>query len=1279
MESSPRILLLGPSSKDTDQIHLALERGGISHEVRSVLALDTLRLSLEEFHPDLVLADYDLPGINGLDALRIVRSWDPNLPFILVSRAPGDDLAVETLKQGATDYIHGQHSYELCPAVTRALREVSERRERLRAEQGWKESQDRFRQLAEAIREVFWMTDLTKRQMIYISPGYEAIWGRSCESLYASPMNWLEAIHPDDRERVKTAALNDQVSGNYHQEYRILRPDGSTRWIQDRAFPVKNDAGEVYRIAGIAEDISAHKQAEQRLATEHAVFRALAEATTLEEAAERVLRSICGCLGWEIGAFWVLGPDTRFLTCLKVWHEKTEQFDQFRLATFSASFTTEEGLPGRIWRLGCPVWIPDVLAELDFVFPRAQIATECGLHAAFGIPIRLGAEMMAVMEFFSREIRKPDETVMEMIGALGAQVGQFISRLRAEEALRRAETKYRTIFENADEGIFQTSPEGRFLSANPALAHMFGYASAEELMSSISQTAQQLWVNPQDRTEFRRRLETVGTVTGLEREGLRKDGERIWVSLDAHSVRDASGNLLYYEGSCRDITRARNAEAQLATLAHAVESTSELICITDVENRFTFANKAFLQAYGYVLEEIIGKTPEVLFSPNNPPGLLEEILTSTREFGWQGEVLDRRKDGTEFPVHLSTSLIRDRKGEVLGLMGVARDITEQKRAQEQISLLADAIQSTQEFISIADTSNRFMFVNRAFLEAYGYSQAEVLGRSPEFLYASRNPSGLCNSVFGDTLHGGWRGEIWNVRKDGSEFPISLSTSQIRDARGRTLGLIGVARDISERHLAAEALRVAEAKFRAIFENATEGIFQATTSGRLLNANPALARMFGYESPEDLISSLTDLDRTYVHPAQRAELRKLLDQQSEVKSFEAERRRKDGSHFWTSLNAHAVTGHDGAVQFLEGTVQDISKRKRAEAILRESERKLRLIAENTTDVIFAFDMDRRPLYANRAVEQVTGYTLAEIQQRGFINWIHPEDQRRMLQLWEDLYAGKGFSDVEFRMVTKSGQIKVCSSTWGPLFDESGCQIGVQGREQDITERKLLQQEVLDTAANERRRIGHELHDGLGQFLAGISFRAKALENNLAAASIPQEADAAELARLISKAISQTRSLARGLDPQELELGGLPAALQSLSTETNAFFGVQCFLRCTADLTLPAQSGLALYRIAQEAIHNAINHGDAHRIEIDLTRDESHLHLRIKDDGVGFDQERQSREGMGLRVMHYRARSIGGQLGVLSHPKQGTEISCLVPVSLCQQKPQGPLYPASLPAS
>ena len=128
-----------------------------------------------------------------------------------------------------------------------------------RAEHELRESQERFRQLLELIHEVFWLTNPEKTEILYVSPAYEDIWGRPRASLYASPRSWLDAIHPEDQGRVRTASLAKQVAGEYCEEYRIVRPDGTVRWIRDRAFPVRDRAGNVYRIAGLAEDITSTK------------------------------------------------------------------------------------------------------------------------------------------------------------------------------------------------------------------------------------------------------------------------------------------------------------------------------------------------------------------------------------------------------------------------------------------------------------------------------------------------------------------------------------------------------------------------------------------------------------------------------------------------------------------------------------------------------------------------------------------------------------------------------------------------------------------------------------------------------------------------------------------------------------------------------------------------------------------------------------------------------------------------------------------------------------
>jgi PAS domain S-box-containing protein len=182
------------------------------------------------------------------------------------SRLAGKPIEMQGLKKDGSEFpvelSLGTWNTPQGPFFSGIIRDITERK---RSEEALRESQERFYQVAENIREVFWMTDPKKNRMIYISPGYEDIWGRTCDSLYASPMSWLDAIHPDDLDRVLQAALTKQISGAYDEEYRIVRPDGSTRWIWDRAFPVRDASGCVYRITGIAEDITDRKQAEQAL------------------------------------------------------------------------------------------------------------------------------------------------------------------------------------------------------------------------------------------------------------------------------------------------------------------------------------------------------------------------------------------------------------------------------------------------------------------------------------------------------------------------------------------------------------------------------------------------------------------------------------------------------------------------------------------------------------------------------------------------------------------------------------------------------------------------------------------------------------------------------------------------------------------------------------------------------------------------------------------------------------------------------------------------------
>jgi PAS domain S-box-containing protein len=155
------------------------------------------------------------------------------------------------------------------------VRDITERKQ---AQEALKASEERFRQLADHIREVFWMSNADKSKIIYVSPAYEEIWGQTCSSLYAAPRNWSDAIHPDDRKRVLESTHAKQATGEYDETYRVIRPDGSIRWIQDRAFPIRDAAGNIYRIVGIADDITKRKQAWDALGESEARKRAIMQA-----------------------------------------------------------------------------------------------------------------------------------------------------------------------------------------------------------------------------------------------------------------------------------------------------------------------------------------------------------------------------------------------------------------------------------------------------------------------------------------------------------------------------------------------------------------------------------------------------------------------------------------------------------------------------------------------------------------------------------------------------------------------------------------------------------------------------------------------------------------------------------------------------------------------------------------------------------------------------------------------------------------------------------------
>jgi PAS domain S-box-containing protein len=314
-------------------------------------------------------------------------------------------------------------------------------------------------------------------------------------------------------------------------------------------------------------------------------------------------------------------------------------------------------------------------------------------------------------------------------------------------------------------------------------------------------------------------------------------------------------------------------------------------------------------------------------------------------------------------------------------------------------------------------------------------------------------------------------------------------------------------------------------------------------------------------------------------------------------------------------------------------------------------------ENANDMVYTLDLNGRITTVNQTGERLLQRKRTDILGRKIVNLIVSEEQAAAQNWLDQVLTGTAPPTAEWDFVVAPEQrVKLEIST--RLIESDGQFVEVEGIARDITERKRLEREILEISNREQRRIGHDLHDGVCQQLAGIAFMSHTLANRLQQKGNPEFAQAEGISTLINTAISQTRGVARGLFPVRLEENGLASALEELATNSAELFKVNCrFIAGEPAAIVENEIALHLYYIALEAVANAAKHSRAENITIYLGPADGRYALEVKDDGCGFTPESVAQTGMGVRIMHYRARVIGATLNLQSRPGSGTHIVCL----------------------
>jgi len=654
------------------------------------------------------------------------------------------------------------------PGIQVWVRDITDRKQ---AEKQLYNEKERFFTISE--NAPFGMIMIDKDgNFIYVNSKFKEIFGYDLNDI-PDGRTWFRKAYPDPeyRHTVVSAWIDDlkerKVGEKRPREFIVTCKDGTKKIIE--LISVQLETGEYITSC---EDITGHKQAEEALQQSEEKHRVLIETTDT--------------------GYLILDAQGRVIDANKEYIRLTgygalEEILGRGVVEWTAPYDLERNA-AEVKRCVEQGYVRNL--EIDYINRSGQI-TPIELNATV-----LGSGYSARILLLCRDIT---------------------DRRRTEQKLKESEEKYRNIFEHAVEGIFQSTPEGKFLSVNFAMAKMYGYTSPEEMVNSITDIGTQYYVDPKRRIEFIHLLDTQGIVEGFELETYRKDGSKIWVSENVRAVQDGEGKLLYYEGTIEDITEQKQAVEALRTLEELESSVLSAIphaVIGLKERKIIFANNAVETVFGWKPEELIGKNTRVLYRTEEEYKEIGQHFYPVLEKQqiYSEDFPCRRKDGKDMLCRVSTSRIGESLKE-RQIVVMYEDITEQKQAQmllhESEEKYRSIVEYAMEGIYQTTRGGQLIMGNKSFLQMLGYDSFEELTESirdiGKQLYVEPGQrEELMRMLDKQNVVSGFETQLY--RKDGSAIWVSFKVRTVRDSGGNMLYNEGTMEDITYRKQAEESIR-----------------------------------------------------------------------------------------------------------------------------------------------------------------------------------------------------------------------------------------------------------------------------------------------------------------------------------------------------------------------------------------------------------------------------------------------------------------------------------------
>ncbi len=630
---------------------------------------------------------------------------------------------------------------------------------------------------------------------------------------------------------------------------------------------------------------------------------------------------------------------------------------------------------------------------------------------------------------------------------------------------------------------------------------------------------------------------------------------------------------------------------------------------------------------------------------------------------------------------------------LLGIVRIGPYLRDMKRSaqilRESEERYRTLFEDSRDVVFVSSREGRMLDINEAGVSLFGYARREMLGMDARRLYAAPDD----RAAFQERIEreGSVKDyEMKFVKQDGAEMDCLLTAALQRDQNGEILGYRGIIRDVSEQKRAERERLLMEERYRGFIENAIEGMFQTTPDGRFLMANPALARALGYDSPQELMASVSNLERQlYVDPERRAKFKRIIDREGEVHNFEVGMYRKDGSCCWVAINARAVRDPQGNVVYYEGTNKDITERKKAE----EEHARLAAAIEQAGEGVIILDTAEAVVFVNPAFELMSGYKLQEVLGRP-IAALRKEDIHRLFrQGLRSCVAAKQVWMGQYEVAKKDDTPYVVRASISPVRNNAGKTINYVILERDVTneakmEKQLRQAQKLEAIGTLAGGIAHDFNNILSAMMGFTELVRMQMEGESEIkgyldAVLQSGQRAKELVKQIL-AFSRQREQERLPVPIENIIKEVAKMLRAaIPSSIEMRTSIRSHGMVMAD---PTQVHQVLMNLCTNAAHAMRETGGALEINLEeveledcfaaLSQDMQPgpcLRLTVSDTGHGMTDYVRERifdpyfttkgpgegTGLGLAVVHGIVKSHGGSMSVYSEPGQGSAFHIYLP--------------------